>query len=422
MEKKPNVVPTKEQRIEAEERARLEAYEREKPVVMNEVYTNATAPNDTPYAHINAVEMMKRRTEEQMRMRDEIGVVKHPELSETPPPRVLTKNEQEILEIRKRAEEQMKIRDEHLAHNVSQTKNYESQYTEAYNKRPEVVKNVMQEGYKTKTRESFMEPKNYGELSSNIDPYIAQLSQPTFNTAFDVIPLPSKGKVYNGIKPSIKVSYMTTSDENILTSPNLLQSGQFLEILINRKVLEPQLRYKDLLVGDRNAIMIWLRATAYGEMYPVTLFDENDVPFDAEINLNELKIKELAVEPDSEGLFDYTFPISKNHIKFRMMTCGMSDEIDEIIEREKEEGIPVNNSSTYTMEKMIVEVNGNRDRNVIRDFVNSIRISDSKSFNEYISSIECGVDMNIEVRTPGGGSIKTFLPLNLNFFWPDFKL
>jgi hypothetical protein len=421
MEKKPNVIPTKEQRAEAEERAKLDAYEREKPVVMNEVYTNATSPSDTPYAHINAVEMMKRRTEEQMKMRNEIGVVKHPELAETPPPRALTKNEQEILEIRKRAEEQMKIRDQHLANNVSQTQNYQNQYNEAYNK-PKQVKEEVRNVSNTPAKQPIMQPQNYGDLSNNIDPYIAQLSQPTFNTAFDVIPLPSKGKVYNGIKPSVKVSYMTTSDENILTSPNLLQSGQFLEILINRKVLEPQLRYKDLLVGDRNAIMIWLRATAYGEMYPVTLFDENDMPFDAEINLNELQIKELAVEPDSEGLFDFTFPISKNHIKFRMMTCGMNDEIDEILENEKEAGIPVNNSSTYTMEKMIVEVNGNRDRNVIRDFVNSIRISDSKSFNEYISSIECGVDMNIEVRTPGGGSIKTFLPLNLNFFWPEFKL
>ena len=189
-----------------------------------------------------------------------------------------------------------------------------------------------------------MQPQNYGELSNNVDPYIAQLSQPTFNTAFDVIPLPSRGKVYNGVKPSIKVSYMTTSDENILTSPNLLQSGQFLEILINRKVLEPQLRYKDLLVGDRNAIMIWLRATAYGEMYPVTLFDENDTPFDTEINLNELKIKELSVDPDSEGLFDYTFPISKNNIKFRLMTCGMSDELEEVLEKEK----PVVMNEIYT--------------------------------------------------------------------------
>jgi hypothetical protein len=92
---------------------------------------------------------------------------------------------------------------------------------------------------------------------------------------------------------------MTTADENILTSPNLLQSGEFLNVLI-RKILEPDLRYNDLLVGDRNAIMIWLRATGYGEMYPVTLLDENGDAFDTELNLNELKTKELGAEPDDE--------------------------------------------------------------------------------------------------------------------------
>jgi hypothetical protein len=76
---------------------------------------------------------MRRRTEEQLRMRSEVGVVKHPELSEVKP-RVLTRNEQEILEIRKKAEEQMRIRDEHLANNATQTNNYQSQYNEAYNK------------------------------------------------------------------------------------------------------------------------------------------------------------------------------------------------------------------------------------------------------------------------------------------------
>jgi hypothetical protein len=68
-----------------------------------------------------------------------------------------------------------------------------------------------------------------------------------------------------------------------------------------RKILEPDLRYNDLL-GDRNAIMIWLRATGYGEMYPVTLLDENGDAFDTELNLNELKTKELGAEPDDEGL------------------------------------------------------------------------------------------------------------------------
>ena len=125
------------------------------------------------------------------------------------------------------------------------------------------------------------------------DDYVYQLSQPQYNMSFDLIPLPSEGKIYRSKKANVKVAYLTTSDENILTSPNLLQSGEFLEILINRKLLERDLRYRDLHVGDRNAIMLWIRATGYGEMYPVTLYDENNEPFETEINLNNLKVKKL---------------------------------------------------------------------------------------------------------------------------------
>ena len=89
---------------------------------------------------------------------------------------------------------------------------------------------------------------------------------------------------------------------------------------------------------------------------------------------------------------------------------------------EKEKNVPVNNTTTYTLEKMIVEVNGSRDKNIIRDFSKNIRIGDAKALTEYMEKIESGIDLNIEVRTPGGESIKTFLPLNFSFFWPNFKL
>jgi hypothetical protein len=215
---------------------------------------------------------------------------------------------------------------------------------------------------------------------------------------------------------------MTTADENILTSPNLLKNGEFLEILINRKLLEPELRYSDLLPGDRNAIMLWLRATAYGEMYPVTLYDEKDEPFDVEINLNDLKTIELNVEPDSDGLFSFVMPISKANVRFKLLTCGDIDDIEKILEHEKEINIPVNNATTYKLENMIVEVNGETNKTMIRDFVNYMRVGDSKAFNKYVDSIDTGIDLNIEVGTPGGGSIKTFLPLNLGFFWPDARI
>ena len=141
------------------------------------------------------------------------------------------------------------------------------------------------------------------QVPVNRDIELAQLSQPQMNQPYDIIPIPSEGKLYKNKKSKIKVSFLTAADENILTSPNLLDSGDFLEILLNRKILDPELRYNDLLPGDRDAIMVWLRATGYGEMYPVTVTDENGVDFETEVDLTKLKVKPLPVEPDNEGLF-----------------------------------------------------------------------------------------------------------------------
>lgn len=427
-DKKPNVFPTKEQRqaveeqnrLAAEQQAKIDAYEAEKLLVTKEIYINA-APEETPYGHVDAVEMMRRRTEEQMRMREEGQVVRDPSLAEVAPARALTRQEQEILEIRKKSEEQMRIRDEHLANNARQTQTYQQQFDKASE-----IKNNAQETYKPQpsapAKKPIMQPTNYGQVPSNVNPYIMELSQPNYNSPFDVLPLPSQGKLYRTKRANVKVSFMTTADENILSSPNLLKSGEFLQILMDRKILEPDLRYKDLHVGDRNAIMIWLRATGYGEMYPVTLLDENDEPFETEINLNELKYRNLGAEPDAEGLFDFQLPLSKAFIKFRFLTCGDIDEIEKIIETEKESGLPVDNSNVYRLERIIVEVNGSRDRNEIRQVASNLRVNDGKALNEYIDKIESGVDLNITVGTPGGGSVNTFLPLNVSFFWPNFRV
>lgn len=413
---RPSVIPSQAQKIEAEERAKLVAFEEAKKNVTNEVYSNVGVTD----AQMDAVEMMRKRTEEQLRIREaagyKSGAIKDESLAEKTPQQL-------------KYEEQLRLRDEQLAMNRAQTNAFQEKTLEATNRKPETKYQEQNMESKNQGNGGYVPPKppikensNYGENPSNVNPFIIELSQPNYNTSFDVIPLPSKGKLYKDVKQSVRVSFMTTADENILTSPNLLQSGQFLEILINRKLLEQNLRYRDLHVGDRNAIMIWLRATGYGEMYPVTLLDENDIPFDTEINLHDLKIKNLSVEPDSEGLFDFIMPLSKVNIKFKLLTCGDVDDIEAMVDADKESGNPVNNSSTYKLEKSIVEVNGNRNKEDIRMFIDGIRILDTKKLNDYIDSIESGLDLNIEIKTPGGGSIKTFLPLNVNFFWPNFGL
>ena len=426
-EKKPNVIPTKDQMATANaERAKREAFEAEKSQAATEIYLGPTKLPDTPIGHADALAAMQERTARQLEQSKMYGNVVEPELAES-----TTKINMEAS--RRRSEEQIEARDAQLQKNIEQTKNYQRLAEEATTRKYQTnsyeenmtTNQSYEQGYTPRpvpSQQTISQPTPVAPVSNSTNPYLLEISQPNYNSPFDVIPLPSQGKTYRNKKQNIRVGYMTTADENILSSPNLLQSGEFLSILINRKILEPELRYKDLLVGDRNAIMIWLRATGYGEMYPVTLFDEKGEAFETEINLNELKTKNLGAEPDEEGLFNYQFKLSNVNAKFKFPTCGEVEEIDKLIEFEKESGILINNSSTYLLEKMIVEINGSRDKNAIKDFVSSIRIKDGKDFNKYAESIECGIDLNITVGTPGGGSVDTFLPLNLGFFWPDLRV
>lgn len=329
-------------------------------------------------------------------------------------------------EMRERTERQIAERDKKLREAEQNARSYDKQYAEAETRHqvPKQAAVPKQEAPKEPQKvimKSSPTPVTNIKMSS-IDSYIQNLSQPQFNAPFDVIPLPSEGKIYGHRKPNVKIAFLTTADENILTSPNLINSGEFLEILINRKLLETDLRYKDLHIGDRNAIMLWLRATSYGEMYPVTVFDNDDNPFNVEIDLNSLKTKKLGAEPDAEGLFDFSLPLSRAHIKFKFLTVSDVDHIDDLVRADAEAENPINNSKTYVLQHQIVEVNGNRNSDDVRYFIDNMRVKDATTLREYIDSIESGVDMHIEVPTPGGGSVKTFLPLNLGFFWPELAV
>lgn len=422
MEKRPNVVPPKGHKTDQQ---KISEYEAEKRAVTHEIYTEPFRDSETPDNHLSALEQMRARTANQLATNQNGGVVQYPEFAEKPTG-YLSRNE-----------EQIKQRDAQLAKNLDMIDKFQAQTQEANNRHLVEEKYTQPSNYQPRQssgdygahthtpsyNDNFIPPTpstnvwvGYGDYSRS--EHIQQISQPDYNTPFDVIPLPSKGKTYRGKKSNIKLSYMTTADENILSSPNLLQSGEFLEVLLNRKILD-NIRYKDLLPGDRNAIMIWLRATSYGEMYPIVLDDEEGTPFETTVDLNGLKTIDLNVEPDEEGLFSFMLPLSQKIIRFKLLTCGEMDYLEKIIEAEKNNNQLVNNYSTYKLERMIVEVDGSRDKQFIKEIANSMRIPDAKKLTDFINTIDCGIDLNIEVATPGGGSIATFLPLNLNFFWPN---
>ena len=252
-----------------------------------------------------------------------------------------------------------------------------------------------------------------------------QTQEVQFQIPFDVIPLPSKGLLYPGQEGTVKVEYMTAMDENVLTSPNLIKSGKVLDMLMERKVKQSPVPIEKLLVGDRNAIMIWLRATGYGEMYPVKLNDPTSgVEVETEIDLTTLKTKELpeGVEPDEKGEFSFTLPKSKKKIKFTLLTVGDEKTILSRAEKyEKATKSQISNALTYRLQAQIKEIDGNRDINFIQQFVNVMPAFDSLKFREYSDSIEPGIDMSVEVEGPTG-TFQAPITLGLNFFWPNVRV
>jgi hypothetical protein len=253
--------------------------------------------------------------------------------------------------------------------------------------------------------------------SNRLTNEVAELSTPKWDSPYDVIPLPSKGKTYRGVKSSIKVAYMTGSDENILTSANLLESGDFLKVLISRNLLEPNLKYEDLLIGDRNAIIIWLRGSSFGNMYPITVIDSKGVAEEIEFDLNDLKYIYMEKDPDENGYFDFKCPQSGDEIKFKYLTVGDEDSIEAMLEKDEANKSAVNHRSGYTLRKQIVSVNGNSDKSFISTYIDNMRLGDVRAFREYYNNNESGVDLKITVKTAGGEALQTFLPFNLNFFW-----
>ena len=93
-----------------------------------------------------------------------------------------------------------------------------------------------------------------------------------------------------------------------------------------------------------------------------------------------------------------------------------------MVKADEEAGIPINNTGTYALQRQLVQVGSERNKAYVKDFIEVMRVGDGKALRAYIDSVESGVELDIEVGTPGGGSIKTFLPLNFKFFWPDLSI
>ena len=279
-------------------------------------------------------------------------------------------------------------------------------------------------------------------------------------TRYDIIELPSHGECYAHKKGRIPVRELTASDENLIASPNMYANGQLIETILRRCILDKNFDVDEMCTGDRDAVVMWLRATAYGPEYNVSSVNpDNGKTYKSTINLSDFKFKEFNLKGDENGHFEYKFDngdvakfkvlsfkeLSKlqedmalqyinqkkyivyqkiNEIKYQVDEVFKNETGDEVLNDAidyiydwanndavvKDEETLYSNFMTTSLIKRIVSINGDDNKEHIEEYVNNLRITESRKFREYIFDNNPGIDFSLTMEIPesdGGGAFET---------------
>lgn len=237
----------------------------------------------------------------------------------------------------------------------------------------------------------------------------------------EMVELPSKGYFYYDGHPlssgKVEVKYMTAKEEDILTSQNLIQQGTVIDKLLESLIVDKSIKLEDLLIGDKNAIMVAARILGYGKNYEFTYDGEEH-----KVDLSTLDPIDLDFSKFTKGKneFNFKLPNSEREIVFKLLTQKDENEVDSELVARKKLNKHQSTELTTRMKKMILSVDGNSDRTFINNFIDNEFLSiDSLAFRQYLAEITPDVDMNTTVVNSAGEEIEVTIPVTLRFFWPS---
>ena len=248
---------------------------------------------------------------------------------------------------------------------------------------------------------------------------MAKKEKPKFPT--EIVPLPSGGKYYPDGHPlssgEVEVKYMTAKEEDILTSQNLIKQGKVIDVLLD-SLVQGDFDMNDMLIGDKNAVMIAARVLGYGKDYefemedPLTGEKEKQV-----LDLTSLDHKEI----DFDGDYTFELPNSKRVLGWKFITQRDENEITEELKalRKVTKKSGIEQEVTTRLRKVITSVDGDESVGTVNNFVNNEFLSrDSKAFRDYLLSVTPDVDLNIIVDFSSGEEVEVTVPMTVEFFWP----
>ncbi len=247
-----------------------------------------------------------------------------------------------------------------------------------------------------------------------MDEQSRQYGQQNLTLPHDMVQLPSEGLFYKNKKKAVKVGYLTAADENILMGGGLDLTYN----LLRSKLYEPDMKIEDMLEGDVEAILVFLRNTGFGPEVELNLVDpQTKKPFKTTVVLDQLSIVK-GQAPSEDGTFIVTLPKSEATVKLKPMTYGEINEIQKMID-----SYPQGRTAprvTWRLNKEIVEVNGVTDRAEIVKFIEAMPIGDSKYIRQFLNQNEPRLDMTREAIAPSGEKLTVNVGFGVEFFRPFF--
>jgi hypothetical protein len=246
----------------------------------------------------------------------------------------------------------------------------------------------------------------------------------------EMISLPSKGLVYPEGNPlregKVEMKYMTAREEDILTSQNLIKQGIVLDRLMQSMIVSP-IKFDDLVIGDKNAIMVAARILGYGKDYAVDITCPNcGTKNHTEIDLTTLPEYHIPENANmvSPGIFEYTLPQSKRTVHFRLLSTGDEKRISKELEAQKRSNKAtggVDKELTTRLKNIIVSVDGNADKRYVSNFVdNELFAMDSRSLRTYMKDVTPDTKLEVPFLCTSCDHDEEALgfAIDTNFFWP----
>lgn len=233
------------------------------------------------------------------------------------------------------------------------------------------------------------------------------------------IQLPSRGLLYPLTNPlssgKVDMKYLTAASEDILTNPSYIQKGTVLDKLLESLFVDKNIKVKDIVTGDKNALLIAARILGYGKEY---IFEYKGEEQTIDLSLLENKEFDESLIVSNINEFSFTLPNSGANITFRILNGEDESNIDREIESLKKINKNISSDLTTRLKYIITSVNGNSEKKDIREFVDKHLLAiDSRALRNYIKQVQPDVNMIVTMES----GVEAALPIGISFFWPDVQ-